>query len=187
LEPPRQAEIAHFFDIFQVKGIRMIAPALIAEIKRLLTIGKSSQRKIATQMSVSRGTVSGIANGTRPDYEARRREREQEESLLPTGPLERCPGCGGMAYMPCQLCHIRQIKADRQRRKLLVRQQIERLTSHRWLPPTANTTLPTAKRLLPTATPGLPAGKPSLPTGTSHQAADHLARTDHQRSVAAVG
>jgi hypothetical protein len=118
----------------------MIAPALVAEIKRLLTTGRLSRRKISKQLSVSRGTVSSIANGTRPDYEARRREREQEENLLPTGPLERCPGCGGMAYMPCQLCHVRQIKADRLQRKRFVRQQIERLCSHRRLPHAGGTT-----------------------------------------------
>jgi transcriptional regulator with XRE-family HTH domain len=112
----------------------MIAPAIIAEIKHLLAMGNQSQRKIATQMGVSRGTVSGVAAGTRPDYEALRRELEQEEDMLPTGPLERCGSCGGMSYMPCQLCQVREIKADRRRRQLLVRRQIKRLCSRRRLP-----------------------------------------------------
>ncbi|MCA9103499.1 MAG: helix-turn-helix transcriptional regulator [Planctomycetales bacterium] len=94
----------------------MIAPVLVAEIKRLLANSSLSQRKIAQKVGVSRGTVSGIANGSRPDYEAIRREREQEEALAPTGPLMRCPSCGGMVYAPCRLCHIRALLANRRQK-----------------------------------------------------------------------
>jgi hypothetical protein len=109
----------------------MIAPVLVAKIKCLLEKGVFSQRKISTTLGVSRGTVSNIASGNRPDYEALRRQREQEDNLMPTGPVVRCSGCGGMVHIPCQLCRIRQISTDRRRRKLHVQQQIQRLTSHR--------------------------------------------------------
>ena len=48
----------------------MIAPGIVAEIRRLLAEEKLSQRKIGRLVGVSRGTVAAIASGTRPDYEA---------------------------------------------------------------------------------------------------------------------
>ena len=57
----------------------MIAPAKVMETERLLAVGKLSQRKIAALVGVSRATVSAIAAGTRPDYEARRLARLDEE------------------------------------------------------------------------------------------------------------
>ena len=62
----------------------------------------------------ARSVVGAIADGTRPDYEARRRERE-ESFPEPLGPLGRCGGCGGMVYSPCRLCRIRLMK-DRELR-----------------------------------------------------------------------
>ncbi len=87
----------------------MIAQAKINEIERLLAAGEFSQRKIAKMVDVSRSVVGAIAAGTRPDYEALRRERE-ESFPEPLGPLGRCGGCGGMVYTPCRLCRIRLIK-----------------------------------------------------------------------------
>ena len=84
----------------------MIASPVVAEIKRLLSDRELSQRKIALRMGVSRGTVGSIASGKRPDYEARRRTRK-DSFIAPTGPPVRCPGCGGMARMPCLACHVR--------------------------------------------------------------------------------
>jgi hypothetical protein len=89
----------------------MIAPSLVHQVKRLLAEGKYSQRKIARITGVSRGTVGAIASGKRPDYEAMARERETELEQ-PTGPPERCPGCGGLVYMPCRLCRVRKAVAE---------------------------------------------------------------------------
>jgi len=89
----------------------MIAPSVANQIKRLLSEGKYSQRKIARMTGVSRGTVGAIAGGKRPDYEARARER-QSELEQPTGPPRRCPGCGGLVYMPCRLCRVRKLAAE---------------------------------------------------------------------------
>jgi hypothetical protein len=92
----------------------MIAPAKICEIQRLLASGEMSQRQIAKMVGISRSVVGSIADGTRPDYEARRHARLEDypETL---GPLGRCQGCGGLVYAPCRLCRVRAIK-DRERR-----------------------------------------------------------------------
>ena len=89
----------------------MIAPSTVAEIKRLLAQGKHSQRKIARMAGVSRGSVGAIASGKRRDHEARQRDPEMELEE-PTGPPARCPGCGGVVFMPCRLCHVRRLIAE---------------------------------------------------------------------------
>jgi hypothetical protein len=91
----------------------MIAVAKVKEAERLLSEGKLSQRTIARHVGISRASVGAIANGTRPDYEERRRQRASESEPL-LGPLERCPGCGGMVYTPCRLCRVRRLKATEQ-------------------------------------------------------------------------
>ncbi len=90
----------------------MIPPSVVNQIKRLLAEGNHSQRKIARMMGVSRGTVNAIARGKRRDYERSPSERETELEE-PTGPPERCPGCGGLVYMPCRLCRVRKLVAER--------------------------------------------------------------------------
>ena len=85
----------------------------VAEIRRMLAQGELSQRKIAEQTGVSRGTVGAIALGRRPEYQDRRQDAGGDFEP-PGGPLRRCPGCGGMVLMPCLLCHVRGLK-QRQR------------------------------------------------------------------------
>lgn len=91
----------------------MLAPRLVAEVRRLLAEGRLSQRTIARWTGVSRGTVNAIAQGKR-----RGNERQREESRLeftpPLGPLLRCRECGGLVQMPCLLCQLRAMK-QRQR------------------------------------------------------------------------
>jgi transcriptional regulator with XRE-family HTH domain len=92
----------------------MIALDVADEIKRLLDEGNLSQRRIARQLGVSRGTVHAIARGKRPDYRTRKREREDE--FVATGaPWGRCPTCGGMVQMPCLACRVRAIREERRR------------------------------------------------------------------------
>ena len=93
----------------------MIAPKTVAEIRRMLTEGTLSQRKIAGLTGVSRGTVGAIASGKRPDYETVRPPQDDEWEE-PAGPPERCPGCGGTVYMPCRLCHTRKMGVENGRR-----------------------------------------------------------------------
>ncbi|MGQ9576469.1 MAG: helix-turn-helix domain-containing protein [Thermoguttaceae bacterium] len=94
----------------------MLDPLVVDFVRRLLAEGKWSMRKIARMTGVSRGTVSAIAHGKRPD----RRPRTEQDDLLerPSGPMERCPGCGGMVQMPCRLCRVRAWRASPQCRRL---------------------------------------------------------------------
>jgi hypothetical protein len=91
----------------------MIAPAKVMEVERLLADNRWSQRKIAKMVGISRAVVGSIAAGTRPDYEARRLSRVEDDAE-PLGPVERCHGCGARVYMPCRLCKVRAIKAAEQ-------------------------------------------------------------------------
>ncbi|MGA2031687.1 MAG: hypothetical protein ABSG68_05485 [Thermoguttaceae bacterium] len=84
----------------------MIPLALVNEVRRLLAL-KFSQREIVRLVGVSRGTIAGIASGTRPDYSLR--QAGEPDPLQPTAPPERCPTCGGMVYMPCRLCQVRSL------------------------------------------------------------------------------
>ena len=90
----------------------MLAVVKIREVERLLAEGKLSQRKIATAIGVSRATVSAVALGQRPNYEAI--ELARASAKQPRGPLARCAGCGGMVYMPCRLCRVRTMKQQEQ-------------------------------------------------------------------------
>jgi hypothetical protein len=104
----------------------MLPIGKVREVERLLAEGRLSQRKIAHVLGISRGVVSLIARGLRPDYEARQRDRD--ESAQQQGPIERCPGCGGRVYTPCRLCHVRKLQVnekvtlDRLRRQARLRE-----------------------------------------------------------------
>jgi transcriptional regulator with XRE-family HTH domain len=92
--------------------VSMIEPAKIKEVERLLATSQYSQRKIAKLTGVSRAIISDIATGKRPDYEARRAARKEMEKGF-GGPPRRCPTCGALVYMPCQLCRVREISEHR--------------------------------------------------------------------------
>ena len=84
----------------------MIDAALVEEVRRMLREGCLSQREIAKRLGVSRGTVNAIAGGRRRDC-APRPMHEEDDFIPPTGLPRRCPGCGGLAQMPCLACYIR--------------------------------------------------------------------------------
>jgi hypothetical protein len=86
----------------------MITPAMVEEIKRLLDSGHLSQRTIARQVGVSRGTVNAIAQGKR--LEPAPAQNPAPGFAAPEGPLTRCPGCGGLVMMPCVLCRLRSMR-----------------------------------------------------------------------------
>ncbi len=86
----------------------MLAPGKIEETRKLLNETRLSYRKIAQLVGISRASVSAIASGRRPDYEALRAAKEVDE---PLGPAVRCPECGGKVYAPCVLCRVRKLKA----------------------------------------------------------------------------
>jgi len=88
----------------------MLPDETIAEIRRLLAEGNLSHRKIARRMGVSRGTVHTVAVG-RPRRIAPPRDERQPVDRH-SGPPKRCPECGGLVYLPCQLCKARRIRDD---------------------------------------------------------------------------
>jgi hypothetical protein len=93
----------------------MIPVWRVAAIRGLLVEGELSQRKIAERVGVSRGTVAAIALGRRPDYADRRQAgcgsfSPAGEFVPPSGPAQRCPGCGGMVQMPCLVCRVRRLQ-----------------------------------------------------------------------------
>ena len=104
----------------------MIRSSVVVEIQRLLRAGRLSQRKIACQVGVSRGTVGAIVHQKRPDYEARRR-RQEAEFEFPTGPAMRCKDCGAMTQMPCLACRVRALR-ERQRSANRARRSRDRRT-----------------------------------------------------------
>jgi transcriptional regulator with XRE-family HTH domain len=109
----------------------MLALARVKEVERLLAEGNLSQRKIARLLRVSRATVSAIAAGRRPDYEAQLAARASE--FEPLGPIERCPGCGGMVYTPCRLCLVRKLKEQEETRLRVLRRQAREQARRRLL------------------------------------------------------
>jgi len=86
----------------------MLSSATYRHIQHLLARGQLSQRAIGRQLGVNRNTVGAIARGTRPDYDAMRRQRIHEAVLPPEGPERRCPMCGARVYRPCLACHVRE-------------------------------------------------------------------------------
>jgi transcriptional regulator with XRE-family HTH domain len=112
----------------------MIAAGKVQEVERLLSEGQFSQRQIARRTGVSRATVSAIADGTRPDYEAQRRLRDLRQAEDECqGPVERCKGCGGLTQMPCRVCRVRKFKAQQHEAKRVERQQIRQRELRRLL------------------------------------------------------
>jgi hypothetical protein len=87
----------------------VIEPSVIYRIEHLLAEKRWSQRKIARMANVSRGTVAAVASGRRRAHRVPPVNREDES----IGPVQRCPGCGGMASMPCRLCRSRELAARR--------------------------------------------------------------------------
>jgi hypothetical protein len=83
----------------------MVSPSKVEDVRRLLAQGMS-QRRIACQLGVSRGTVGGIASGKRPNYALK--IHEEPASRLPA---IRCRGCGGLVHPPCRLCKVREQRA----------------------------------------------------------------------------
>jgi hypothetical protein len=86
----------------------MIATTTVEEIRHLLAEGRLSQRGIARELGVSRGTVNAIAMGRR--ISIGRPSVAEEDFPLPAGLPRRCSGCGGLVQMPCLLCHLRLLR-----------------------------------------------------------------------------
>jgi hypothetical protein len=88
----------------------MLSPLKVEEIRRLLARGNISQRQISRELGISRGTISAIASGKRPNYPLKLPEEDIDCQLPPV----RCQGCGGLVYAPCRLCRVRGLKRREQ-------------------------------------------------------------------------
>ena len=97
----------------------MLPLATIEEIDRLLRDDQLSQRKIAKQLGVSRGTVAAVATGRRGMY-GKEPEDETSRSLAPQSPPVRCPGCGFLIYMPCLVCSARTYRLQKKVQRMML-------------------------------------------------------------------
>jgi len=88
----------------------MIRDSVVQEVRRLLFAEGLSQRAVSAKVGVSRGTVHAIARGKRPD---RIRAFPEDPGVWHASPPQRCPGCGGLVYMPCLLCRVRALRPTR--------------------------------------------------------------------------
>jgi len=93
------------------KGLVMIAVAIIHKIRLMLDEGTLSQRKIASQLGVSRGTVNAVALGKRRDRATN--HEENDDFTPPSGLPQRCHICGALVQMPCLACRVRSLKSVR--------------------------------------------------------------------------
>jgi len=95
----------------------MLKKWIVVWVQRLLA-WKVSHREISRITRVSRGRISLIAKGLRPDYEALRRFREEARVAIdPARPAKRCPGCGYKVQLPCIICRARAAVAAHSRRQ----------------------------------------------------------------------
>jgi len=94
----------------------MLALPTVLEIDRLLREGTLSQRQIAEQLGVSRGSVAAIASGCRALF-GRLPSRKSVSTMRRYRSLpERCPECGHRVYVPCLICLARSYQAMRKLR-----------------------------------------------------------------------
>jgi hypothetical protein len=97
----------------------MLHISVVREIRRLLAEEELSYRAIAEKLGVSRGVVGMIAGGRRGLYGRigpSRLSITHSTAALPT----RCPGCGGLVYLPCRLCRVRfELMIERELPRLL--------------------------------------------------------------------
>ncbi|MCA9232146.1 MAG: helix-turn-helix transcriptional regulator [Planctomycetales bacterium] len=86
----------------------MLTESVVMAVTTLLVEGQLLQRQIARRTGVSRTTISNIANGRRGLWGRETPCGDAEtHHLAIEAKAERCPGCGGLVYMPCVLCAVR--------------------------------------------------------------------------------
>jgi len=92
-----------------------ITAEIMNDVLRLLRQPEQSQRSVARATGVSRATVAKIASGRFRPFVPR--EGNDHDSWRPTGPIGRCPTCGGRVYLPCRLCKVRTLKSQEGERR----------------------------------------------------------------------
>jgi len=83
----------------------MLSPQVAAEIRSRLADGQISQRALARELGVSRGTIGVIATGKRPQ----RPSKTDESLLFGVGDRHRCDGCGATVRGTCLACYLRSL------------------------------------------------------------------------------
>ena len=89
----------------------VISAHVIRQVETLLARGALSQRGIARQVGISRGTVGRVAAGkiTSTGRQARENRRHGSAEIISTF---RCPNCGGLSTrFPCARCYVETVKA----------------------------------------------------------------------------
>lgn len=89
----------------------VLEPLKVQRVRELLATGQYSQRQIATDAGVSRGSVQRIQHGQR----RRRADEEPAEELLDEEdrgspydrPMAKCAECGCRCTVPCVACRAR--------------------------------------------------------------------------------
>lgn len=83
----------------------MISETRIMIAEQLISEGRLSQRRIARETGLSRGTIHALAVG-------KRKIQERKPQFLiehnRKSPFVRCPDCGSMVRIPCVFCTIRK-------------------------------------------------------------------------------
>ena len=83
----------------------MIKNEIIKQINKLIKQGELSQRQIAKNLGVSRGTVQAVAHGKRTEL-LPTAMKSAAKWVVPTGQPKRCTHCGGCVKMPCLACQL---------------------------------------------------------------------------------
>ena len=76
---------------------------------RLLTRTNYSNRRVARETGLSRGTVNKLASGERPPVG---KEDNYHAEPIVQEPPERCPECGYLVTMPCVACRTREYQRE---------------------------------------------------------------------------
>jgi hypothetical protein len=104
----------------------MISTDLARAAERLLA-GGASQREVARQLGISRGTVATVAAGQWTGYA---RAADKQSADEPLAPPVRCARCGGLVHPPCRLCRLRE-QLRRRRVRASWRQRLAQLPAWR--------------------------------------------------------
>ena len=83
---------------------------------RLLTRTNYSNRRVARETGLSRGTVNKLASGERPPVG---KEDNYHAEPIVQEPPERCPECGYLVTMPCVACRTREYQRELTRERSL--------------------------------------------------------------------
>jgi transcriptional regulator with XRE-family HTH domain len=83
----------------------MISQEKIDKSRELIDKG-FTQRHIASELGISRGTVASVASGSIHSASLIKAANESCSYIPPSGQCVRCPECGAFVQMPCLSCYI---------------------------------------------------------------------------------